>query len=450
MCGIIGAFNIEKNSKEPVNEYIVEQYQDQKSRGSDGFGVIFIQENGSYEVKRATESTKCLLDIYNNPASMIIMHHRIPTSSRNKMLQTHPMAVEDGSLKHKYLIIHNGIIKNATELKAKHEELGFVYTTVAKKTEYLEEFNDSESLAIEIARKIEGQITDIDAIGSASFIGLQIDKKKDKVIKAFFGRNDGNPLNMSRTRGKIRISSEGEGDEVKENTLYSFNLKDFKFKKNAIEIKTSDSFFSKMEREEPKTYRYGRYNYHPANDYGGRRYVVKEDSSIVEASENTYDNPPEEYTDIMDNAETAINDMFEKQELGELITALEEAIVKEDEIFTLDAGTIIRTFARKITKIIDFAQTEMSKAVVKQEELMEQEALKKTEEKKEGKKEGKKEEKKEEVHVGFGNLNKNSSDWDDKDNPHHPHCTCMECHAEKTKEEMDHYEATKTNSQLLI
>ena len=163
---------------------------------------------------------------------MIIAHHRQPTSTENKLHQTHPILVQNNILENIYLFIHNGIITNHDELRKKHIELGFQYQTDCYEKAYYNgkpelKWNDSESLAIEIALFIENQSKIVETDNAAAFIVLQMDKKTGKAKQVFFGRNKfGNPLNMSKTRGKLRISSEGEGGEVKENILYSFNIKD--------------------------------------------------------------------------------------------------------------------------------------------------------------------------------------------------------------------------------
>ena len=164
------------------------------------------------------------------------MHHRTPTSSRNRISQTHPISIKNKNLKHNYLIFHNGIINNENEMKVDHEKIGFFYTTEKKLNQTQYEFNDSESLAIDLARFIEKQIPQIKTKGSAAYIILQINKKTNKAVKLFFGTNN-NPLKLSQTRGKLRLSSEGEGNEIKENIMYNCNLKDFSIKKQKCEIK---------------------------------------------------------------------------------------------------------------------------------------------------------------------------------------------------------------------
>jgi predicted glutamine amidotransferase len=221
MCGIIGIFHAGER-KETVNEIALNQFEDQHSRGMQGFGIIKINDDKTIKIDRATEGYKFLYDIHQDPVHGIIVHHRNPTSTENKIKQTHPIIVNNGSLQYKYAVVHNGTISNDDELKEEHEKLGFIYTTEDKK-EALAEFNDSESLAIEVARFIEDQTKRIETIGSAAFICLQIDKKTNKATKIFFGRNT-SPLKMAKTRGKLFLSSEGQGSDIESETLYECNL----------------------------------------------------------------------------------------------------------------------------------------------------------------------------------------------------------------------------------
>lgn len=242
MCGIIAAFNF-GNNKENVNKDVVNQLEDQISRGQSGFGITTIDEKNIVKTERATELTKALLDLRFNLSKMIIMHHRTPTSSENKISQTQAILVSNGSLKYNYLVCHNGMIQNDLEMRKKHmDELGFVYTTDRIKnrwgTQPEEEFNDSESLAIELARFIEKQTDKIEAVGCAAFVVLQTEKETNKAKSIFFGRNS-NPLIMSKSRNKMRLSSEGEGSPIQEDIMYECNLKDFKLKKQKCKIETS-------------------------------------------------------------------------------------------------------------------------------------------------------------------------------------------------------------------
>ena len=263
MCGIIAGFNTTtpkaKNAKatkaEKINDFILNQYEDQYNRGQKGFGIIRIEKNGKIDIDRATEPTKFLLDLYLKPATMIIAHHRTPTSTENKIQQTHPMKVSNKMLKFDYYVVHNGMVNNDEELKKKHEAIGFEYTTKCieyasqyYRKEAKEKWNDSEAIAIELALFIEGKIKNVRLDNSAAFIVLQVKKKTNTAQKCFFGRNGfSSALNMCKSRGTMLISSEGKGDEVKENKLYSFNIRDEKMKLTSIAIQ-----FKKDEKPEEK------------------------------------------------------------------------------------------------------------------------------------------------------------------------------------------------------
>jgi predicted glutamine amidotransferase len=223
MCGIIGVFHT-GDKKEAVNQIVLDQFEDQQERGTKGFGIIKIDDKRNYKLDRATEGYKFMYDIHQDPVRCMIVHHRQPTSSDNKLAQTHPIVVDNGSLRYKYLFVHNGIIYNEDDVKKEHEKLGFIYTTVDN-SGALEKFNDSETLAIDVARFIEKQIETISAKGSAAFIALQIERKSDKVVKLFFGRNS-NPLHMSKTRNIMTLSSAGKGDDIEPLFLYECHLDD--------------------------------------------------------------------------------------------------------------------------------------------------------------------------------------------------------------------------------
>jgi glucosamine 6-phosphate synthetase-like amidotransferase/phosphosugar isomerase protein len=176
MCGIIAAFNTEGKA---VNDFIINQYENQYSRGEEGFGIIRINEKGKVHLDRACEPTKFMMDLYTKKSKMIIAHHRFPTSTDNLIDQTHPMSISNPILDYDYLIIHNGVVRNDDELREKHLKLGFEYQTEYREVygysvnpTYTTKFNDSEAIAIELALFIEGKSAAIETEGSAALIAL--------------------------------------------------------------------------------------------------------------------------------------------------------------------------------------------------------------------------------------------------------------------------------------
>jgi glucosamine 6-phosphate synthetase-like amidotransferase/phosphosugar isomerase protein len=232
MCGIVAAFN---NDNTPVNRWIIDQFEDQHNRGMQGFGAIFIDQEKATTVERATEPAKIMVDLQEkiNPCPMIVMHHRFPTSTENYLNQTHPMIIQMKELKYDYYIIHNGVISNDKEIKKEHEEK-YKYQYYTEYEHFnSSKFNDSEALAVEVALFIEKKTKKVGTIGSAAFIAVQVNKKTGKTKRIFFGRNT-SPLNLSATSKKIRLSSEGEGEAIKSEILYSFEPGKTKFTKTKM------------------------------------------------------------------------------------------------------------------------------------------------------------------------------------------------------------------------
>src|SRR3990167_550628 len=177
MCGLDFAYNFKG---EPVNQKIEHIYENQRDRGREGFGMAVLSKgkDGKEKLKtyRAVSELNMLIDLKMRLGHMIMFHHRQPTSTPNQIEQTHPLFVSNGSLKYDYLVVHNGIIHNDEEIKKTHEELGFQYLTEIKEPRFKNsttfdiKFNDSEALAIELARYMEGQVERPMAHGSIAFI----------------------------------------------------------------------------------------------------------------------------------------------------------------------------------------------------------------------------------------------------------------------------------------
>lgn len=240
MCGIIGAISIDGS---PVNEKVIDQFQDQKSRGMEGFGASMLVAEGDQEQMktfRATMAQKALLDLYMKESKLILFHHRTPTSSDNLLSQTHPILVSSDVLDYDWLIAHNGMISNSDELKKKHNELGIEYSTDIGTTH--RGFNDSESLAVELALFLERKKKEIEARGSAAVIGLQIDKATQKPVTFFYGKNTGNPLHASRNNHYIMVSSEGKGDLVEAGKFTFVDLTHPKLKQKTYDMEIPYSY----------------------------------------------------------------------------------------------------------------------------------------------------------------------------------------------------------------
>lgn len=204
-----------------------DQFASQRSRGSEGFGLFDGQE--THLIRTASED-KILKWLSKYNSNLILFHHRFPTSTINVAQAAHPMTTAKYFGDKQYIMVHNGVIKNADKLFVKHQELGIEYRTLLRDLT----FNDSESLLWELALTLEGKQKDMAAIGNMAFVLLELDKHK--LVKMHFGRNS-RPLKLYRDKETFEISSEGRGESIPWDVLYTYNYqlnrlthKDYKFK----------------------------------------------------------------------------------------------------------------------------------------------------------------------------------------------------------------------------
>lgn len=209
MCGLVYS-----HSPDPVKEKVWKQYESQKSRGTQGFGVF----DGKYVVKSATEKRmkRWFKRDQNNPTTLLF-HHRFPTSTANVRRAAHPFHTGAYFGKTRYILAHNGVIRNSKELQAKHKELGITYSSVQQDGR----FNDSEALLWDVALTLEGKQDKMTAYGDMAIICIKL--VDGEMEKLFFGRNSGRPLKIVRGKKSLFLSSEGEGDDVVINQLYTYS-----------------------------------------------------------------------------------------------------------------------------------------------------------------------------------------------------------------------------------
>src|SRR4051812_11361997 len=89
MCGIVSVASLKGY---PVNKLVRKQFEAQKHRGVEGFGVFDYQEKNL--IRSTTErGIKKWLKRY--PSSNILFHHRLPTSTDNVKNACHPFSTKD-------------------------------------------------------------------------------------------------------------------------------------------------------------------------------------------------------------------------------------------------------------------------------------------------------------------------------------------------------------------
>lgn len=210
MCGIVYVHDFAGN---PVNNMVLQQFDKQRLRGTQGFGLFDGQEMNM--VKAASED-KILKWLVKYDSNLILFHHRYPTSTVNVARAAHPFSTKDYFGKTQYVLVHNGHISNAEDLYEKHEALGIQYNSLLEDGT----FNDSEALLWDFALMSEGKQDGLEAIGGMALVCMKI--VDGKLNKLYFGRNS-SPLNMLRTKHGIALSSEGPGEPIDPEVLYTFN-----------------------------------------------------------------------------------------------------------------------------------------------------------------------------------------------------------------------------------
>lgn len=211
MCGIVYKHNFDG---EPVNNDIMQQFDLQRHRGVQGFGLFDGQETHIIKASKEDNILKWLCKYQSN---LILFHHRYPTSTVNVKRAAHPFSTRGYFGDTQYILIHNGSVNNANDLFVKHQELGIEYKSLLQDMT----FNDSEALLWDFALTMEGKQKELTAYGGIAFICLKL--VKGKMEKMYFARNYSKPLKFKREDNSVSISSEGDGDEVPVQKLHTWN-----------------------------------------------------------------------------------------------------------------------------------------------------------------------------------------------------------------------------------
>lgn len=116
MCGIIGLYiKKEFENENQLTKMLWLIYQQQKSRGTQGFGLAISNNQGHLErIRTETETgifgawNKGIFEKMNKKGTFVLFHHRTPTCTENKPKFNHPFFNE----KQNIALIHNGWVSN--------------------------------------------------------------------------------------------------------------------------------------------------------------------------------------------------------------------------------------------------------------------------------------------------------------------------------------------------
>lgn len=258
MCGLAYAHNF---TGKPVNNWILNTFDKQRLRGTEGFGLFDGQE---MNMVKATKEDKILEWLCKYDSNLIMFHHRYPTSTENIKRASHPFSTKDYFGDTQYILMHNGMIRNAETLYKAHQKLGIKYSSRLAG----DKFNDSEALLWDFALLAEGKQSELKAYGLIAFICIK--KVNGKLDKLYFGRNS-NPLNFHREKNGIALSSEGVGESIASDTLYTYSYKLNRLTKKDLKINTWDA------------------NWDSGNSYYGGYYSGKYTSDSNSRQEDAWD-----------------------------------------------------------------------------------------------------------------------------------------------------------------
>lgn len=211
MCGLAYKHSFDGS---PVNEWVFDTYTAQRDRGHDGFGLF----NGVHLVHAAMEERIInWLSKGTNKSSLLMFHHRWPTSTINVKKAAHPFTTRKYFGDSEYVMVHNGVIRNSLSRHTEHKKSGIKYQSSLKNGK----FNDSEALLWDFALWQEGKLKEIEVVGDVAFICMKL--TKGKLDKLFYYRNTARPLHILKDKGSLSLASEGEGDMVKFDELNTFS-----------------------------------------------------------------------------------------------------------------------------------------------------------------------------------------------------------------------------------
>ncbi len=278
MCGIVSTFGHDCEHR------AWQQYRNQEHRGSEGYGFLALKDSKIVAFKRTTTEDAISRELKAVKAlapDTILFHHRYPTSTLNTVNSAHPLPIEHKDFKHRYYMLHNGVVHKAgAELEISDKGYTFMsevaevkfYRAGGELFEVKEDstINDSEILGFYVAEYLEGRRKDIPMTGAIACIVVQEDIKTGH-CEIFFMRNTSNPLKVYRDKNKkkkrvtLMIASEGKGVALDAGKVWKLNPRDL----TLIDV-------CKVDVGEAYTVTYGK-PYSSAEDYYGIGFNSKPD-----------------------------------------------------------------------------------------------------------------------------------------------------------------------------
>lgn len=247
MCGLIGIIGKGLD----MRKELIEGLEKLEYRGYDSAGIGYV-ENGQPVTQKTVGQVARLKEKLSSPikAEMAIAHTRWATNGGVSLENCHPHISEGKT----WMIVHNGIIENADELRAELEEKGVHFygqtdTEVVANLLERTKFVDPIDSIREVLKKIKGSYA-IVAINKNYLDRLFIIKNKSPL---YFSYDEGSVRVASDTSvfsGKNFISlNDGEFGEINLNNFKLFNKngkinkKETKLEKTEINRKNNSNYY---------------------------------------------------------------------------------------------------------------------------------------------------------------------------------------------------------------
>ena len=214
MCGIVF---VKSKDAETAKQVAMLQYQHQKRRGTQGFGILEIGAEVPILHKMTTE-TEFLEALEKTNSDTLLLHHRMPTSTPNIKKAAHPFYVTAG--KHKMYVTHNGVVSNDDDVL---EKFSIKPKRLSSYDKLTNKFNDSEALALDFINAVATGRKELLSIGSIAIVAYSVNQHA-----LFLYRNNRNPLIHYRVGETLMLASEAPvpyGSLIVADRLIKYDLK---------------------------------------------------------------------------------------------------------------------------------------------------------------------------------------------------------------------------------
>jgi glucosamine 6-phosphate synthetase-like amidotransferase/phosphosugar isomerase protein len=230
MCGILGVY---VNNPKDVSKTLYSILMNQIGRGKEGFGVVKFRNGSAYRIRTKSKvlfSVK-YIDFWNDiqKGDILLVHHRMPTSTSNNVEQNHPIANESKSI----YLIHNGMVTDWRKLYHSLKKEGHSFETEIKEPVRYYQYS---SYGFNTKTQKELIITDTEVlVHILESEGIKAIPKTDGMITiAYIDKAEHDRINLFRKRMPVYVYQDENS-----NVFFSSEFND-KEKRFINEIELSD------------------------------------------------------------------------------------------------------------------------------------------------------------------------------------------------------------------